>query len=272
MKRYPYSTWMNALGWCVDAVVTVTLWTYYTLGFVVLFSPFYLAAFLVFRKSPEKAFQYLNSLFYKGFWLIVRLLIPMNRWKIQDGIADIRSSVIICNHVSYLDPLYMMALYKRHSTIVKSRLFAIPVFGTMLTLSGYIPSAGDSRFSKLMFHRLDRLDEFLASGGNLFIFPEGTRSRDNRIGELNKGAFKIARLCKAPLVVLHIRNTNRLFRPGEFLFHTLEANTIVIDRLADILPDENGRFGSVTHLAEQVKTLWENHGRSEGSEEVPEAA
>lgn len=259
MKRYPYKTWINVLAWAVDTLVTVTLWTYYTVGFVILFSPFYIAAFLVFRKHPERSFQFLNSIFYKGFWFIVRILIPLNRWRIQEGIPDIRSSVIICNHVSYLDPLYMMALYSKHSTIVKSRLFAIPIFGKMLTLSGYIPSAGDSRFSRLMFHRLDRIDEFLAAGGNLFIFPEGTRSRDNRIGELNKGAFKIARLCKAPLAVLYIRNTDTLFRPGEFLFRTFEPNTITIEWLTTIHPDENGRLGSVNQLTEQVRTLWENH-------------
>ena len=45
-----------------------------------------------------------------------------------------------------------------------------------------------------MIERIDTMDNFLANGGNLFIFPEGTRSRDGTIGRLNKGAFNIARL------------------------------------------------------------------------------
>lgn len=266
MKRYQNNKWKNSIGWIVDTIVTVILWTYFTVGFVVIFSPIYIAAF-IFVKNPEKSFQYLNSLFYKGFWGIARVLIPLHKWHIPDDILNIRSSVIICNHVSYLDPLFMIALFKKHTTIVKSRLFAIPIFGKMLVLSGYIPSSGDQRFSKIMFDRIDRLDAFLASGGNLFIFPEGTRSRNNKIGELNKGAFKIAKLCKVPLVILYIQNTDKLYRPGEFLFHTCEANTITIEWLETIKPDINGKFGSISKLTEHVKTIWETHGIKQSQNE-----
>ena len=58
--------------------------------------------------------------------------------------------------------------------------------------------------SQMMIEQMETMPNYLASGGNLFVFPEGTRSRDGKLGALNNGAFKIARLCRAPIYVLQI--------------------------------------------------------------------
>ena len=50
-----------------DLTVTLLLWLYFTLGFVVFFLPFYLGAFFL-KSSPEGAFQRLNHYFYRGFF------------------------------------------------------------------------------------------------------------------------------------------------------------------------------------------------------------
>ena len=101
------------------------------------------------------------------------------------------------------------------------------------------------------------MDAYLASGGNLFIFPEGTRSRDGRIGRLNKGAFKIARRCRKPIKVLFIRNTNKLFRPGKFLFNTWPANTITVEPLASIEPDYQSETFTISQLMSRVRSILE---------------
>ena len=108
-----------------------------------------------------------------------------------------------------------------------------------------------------MIQRIEEMDAYLASGGNLFIFPEGTRSRDGRIGQLNKGAFKIARRCRKPIKVLFIRNTNKLFRPGKFLFNTCSANTITVEPLASIEPDYQSEAFSISQLMFQVRSILE---------------
>ena len=209
-----------------DLVITLLLWTYYILGFVVLFAPFYLWAYL-FSSNREQSFQKLTHRFFKGFFFLVRSLIPWNKWRIAEDVLKIRSSVIVCNHISYLDSILMISLFKRHKTIVKSRFFKIPVFRQVIELSGYIPSTSDGRLSDLIIRNMEEMDKYLASGGILFAFPEGTRSRDGTIGPLNKGVFKIARLCKKPIKVLFICNTGKLFQPGKFLFNTCIDNTII---------------------------------------------
>ena len=224
-----------------DLIVTLLLWVYFTLGFIVFFSPFYLAAYL-FSENCEYSFQHLNHNFCKGFFFLIRVLIPGQKWHIADEIKSIRSSVIVCNHLSYLDPLLMISLYPRHKTIVKSTFFRVPIFGWMLKQSGYIPSTSEGKLSELMIERIDTMDDFLANGGNLFIFPEGTRSRDGTIGRLNKGAFKIARLCRTPIKVLYITNTNKLFTPGRLLFNTMAVSYTHLT-LPTTLPRCSSRWG-----------------------------
>jgi 1-acyl-sn-glycerol-3-phosphate acyltransferase len=244
-----------------DLVVTLLLWSYFTLGFIVFFSPFYLGVYL-FADNREYAFQRLNHYFYKGFFFLVQVFIPGQKWHIADDIKSIQSSVIVCNHLSYLDPLLLISLFPRHKTIVKSSFFRVPIFGWMLKQSGYIPSTSEGSLSELMIERIDAMEGYLASGGNLFIFPEGTRSRDGGIGRLNTGAFKIARLCRTPIKVLHIRNTNKLFMPGKFLFNTLVSNIITVEPITGIQPDyQNGHF-SISELMSQVRSLLENHNEN----------
>jgi 1-acyl-sn-glycerol-3-phosphate acyltransferase len=247
-------------------MVTLLLWGYFTLGFLIIFSPFYLAAYL-FSENRENSFQRLNHQFYKGFFFLIRIFIPGQEWHIDGGIKSIRSSVIVCNHLSYLDPLLLISLYPRHKTIVKSTFFSVPIFGWMLKRSGYIPSTSEGRLSELMIDSFETMDDFLASGGNLFIFPEGTRSRDGTIGRLNKGAFKIARLCQTPIKILYIRNTNKLFTPGKFLFNTLVSNTITVEPITGIEPDYQSDKFSISELMSQVRSLLENQ-KEKTSEDV----
>jgi len=121
----------------LDFSITLVLWFYYTLGFVLFFAPFYLLAYC-FAKKRRTAFQKLNHIFYKGFFGLIKLLIPACRWQIPKA-----------------DPILLISIYARHTTIAKARLFGIPVLGTILSLSGYIPSTARGRFADLMVDRID---------------------------------------------------------------------------------------------------------------------
>lgn len=247
---------LKHIKYVIDILVTFIIWTYFILGYVVFFSPVYLSAF-VFSKNREESFQRLNHTFYRIFFLLVRLITPGLKIRIQDDVYRIRSSVIVCNHISYLDPILLISLFQKHKTIVKAVFFKLPIFGWVLKTSGYIPSTADQEFASLVIERLETIGDFLLSGGNFFVFPEGTRSRNNRIGTLNEGAFKIARQCNAPIKVLRIRNTNVLFKPGRFLFNTCVRNSIEIELIGSLTPDYQSELFSISDLTTEVKSLFE---------------
>jgi 1-acyl-sn-glycerol-3-phosphate acyltransferase len=241
----------------VDFAVTLILWAYFTAGFAVLFGPFYLAA-AAFSSDRQRSFQNLNHLFYRGFFLLCRKLMPMQTWRIDPEIKNIRSSVIVCNHISYIDSILLISLFARHTTIVKNRLFGFPVLNWIMVLSGYLPAASEGPRAGLLLKRLEALPAFFAAGGNLIVFPEGTRSRTGAIGPLNSGAFKIAKMCRAPVTVLRVRNTHRLFTPDTFRFNTCRINTITVELLAHLTPEDENVHFTVKGLMEQVRSTWES--------------
>jgi len=245
----------NLADKCLDCIATLVCWAWFTLGFIIFFSWRYLFAALLTR-DVEHVYQRLNSQFYRIFFRIVRMTAPRQRMEIDEKVAAIRSSVIVCNHLSYLDPLFLIALFPQQRTIVKTRFFAMPIFGWIITRAGYLPATSEGPFARLMIRQMESMPSYLQAGGNLFVFPEGTRSRDGRLGDFNKGAFKIARMCRAPIYVLEIRNTDKLFTPGRFLFNTRIKNTISVTIIDCIDPDYQHHPPSTAALEQRVRQAY----------------
>jgi 1-acyl-sn-glycerol-3-phosphate acyltransferase len=240
------------LQWLVDVPVTLLCWGYFIFAFLFFFSFFYLGSYL-FSSDKEKSFQYLNHLFFKGFLTLLRVLSPSHRWVIDPQVKNIRGSIIVCNHLSYLDPLLFLSLLPHNKTIVKTKFFSAPVFGFLLDVSGYLPSSTEGRFAAKMIGQIENMGGFFASGGNLFVFPEGTRNRSTNVEQLHKGVFKIARMYQCPIQVLKISGTDKLFTPGHFFFNISLENQIDLGFLESIEPKNIQGKMTVSILHEKVR-------------------
>jgi 1-acyl-sn-glycerol-3-phosphate acyltransferase len=241
----------------VDFFVTIIQWTYFTLGFCLLFSPFYFFSYL-FSKNPEKSFQKLNQRFFKLFFVVLRIVTPRLKIHIEADVYSIRSSVILCNHISLFDPILLASLFEKQKTIVKKTYLNVPIFGWLVKTSGYLFPTTDETSASFLLEQVENLENFLLAEGNLFVFPEGTRSRDGKIGRLKKGAFTLAKHCRAPIQVLRIKNTNQLFAPGEWLLNTCIPNTIEVKRLMSIQPEYTSETFSIQTLMDQVRQALEH--------------
>ena len=239
----------------VDLAVTLTLWSYYLASYLV-FYPLYFAAYF-FSANRERAFQKLNCRLYRSFFALMRAIVPGLEICIAQEVSAIRSSVVIANHLSFLDSILFVSLFERQKTIVKRKFFSVPLFGTALKTAGYIAPATSSVFSEDMMVQITHLQEHFAAGGNLFVFPEGTRSRTGAVGPFEKGAFSMAKLCKAPIRVVRITNTGRLYPPDSFLFQTCIPNRIEVALAGSIEPDYDNTAVSVSELMRQARGLLE---------------
>ena len=235
-------------------IATLLLWSWF-LGVGIFFVVFlYVPAFVIFA-DREQIFQRLNARFFSSFLALVRWLFPMHEWFLDKQLAQIKGAVIVCNHRSYLDPLILISLFSRQKTIVKTRFFSFPVFGWLLRVSGYLPATSQGRFAKMMLARMETMASFLQQGGIVFIFPEGTRARDEHLVAFQPGAFKIARLCQAPVAVVKIENSDALFPPGRFLFSGSSREPITLSLVGILKPDYCHDPPSASQLKEQVCSL-----------------
>jgi 1-acyl-sn-glycerol-3-phosphate acyltransferase len=240
----------------VDWTVTFLLWAHFTAGFVVLFAPRYLWARL--RSGDcEAAFQRLNHLYFRSFFRLLLRITPGLTLRVGGDVRRLRSAVIIGNHLSYLDPILLISLFEKQKTIVKSVFFRVPIFGWVLRRSGYIPSTSGEDYASLMIRNIEHIRDYLDSGGNLFIFPEGTRSRTGRLGPFSKGAFSIARYCRAPIACVRIRHTDRLFIPGRFRFNTCVPNTVSLELIGMFNPEYGDPTFRLADLIREVRALYD---------------
>jgi 1-acyl-sn-glycerol-3-phosphate acyltransferase len=129
-------------------------------------------------------------------------------------------AIFVANHNSHMDtPLILRALpgrLRRRTAVVaatdyfytkrRNAVSASLVFGT-------VPldrSAGAGVGPEQTAH----LDRLIASGGGLLVFPEGTRSRDGRVGRLRSGAAVLAAEHDLPIVPIYLSGTRHAMPRG----------------------------------------------------------
>jgi 1-acyl-sn-glycerol-3-phosphate acyltransferase len=100
--------------------------------------------------------------------------------------------------------------------VLKRVLAYIPFFGSALWMSGHIII--DRENPRQAFSALDKGAEKIRKGVSVFVFPEGTRSRDHRLGTLKKGGFVLAIKAGVPIVPISITGTQSMMPKGRFSF------------------------------------------------------
>jgi len=246
----PFFSSMN-LSRVRPVATTAVLWTY----FIGTFLAGYWMAFLVAGVlRGRRGIAWGLGSYCRGFFALLGLLVPRTRMVVpsRSELRESRGAVIVCNHVSFLDPLLMISLVPSAITIVRSDFFRVPIFGWLLRGAGFL---GPRLFAEGQ-PWIDRVARHLRMGGNLLIFPEGTRSRDGTLAAFKKGAFYLARLLAAPIVVLRVSGTEHLFPPGRLLFDSASTTPVQVERLASI--SANSAAAQTTHeLTLRVRGLYE---------------
>ena len=107
----------------------------------------------------------------------------------KENIPENEPVIIASNHRSYADPVLLTMPMKKHVTyMAKEELFKNPVFGPFITFLGAFPVKRGAGDMKVIDDCVDRLK----SGKNVVIFPEGTRSKENKVGKGKTGVAMIA--------------------------------------------------------------------------------
>lgn len=117
----------------------------------------------------------------------------------------------VSNHQGTLDPVPLLAACPVHMAFIsKKENEKLPFFGRWARLIGTIHFDRTSREGNV--HMLREASRQLKAGHNLLIFPEGTRSRGNRMHDFKDGALLPAYLAKAVIVPVTLCNSYVLDR------------------------------------------------------------
>ena len=193
---------LNALFMIVSALLTGLL---LKLGFTIpqVFLAVGLAnavvAGYIFLLVPEYLLRFLA-------WVLSRLVY---RFKVQgdEHIPVQGAAILVCNHVSYIDAVVLMAASPRPIRfIMDHRIFAVPVLGWLFKLGKAIPIAPQKDDPATYERAFAEARRVLEEGDLLAIFPEGGITRDGSLGEFKGGVMKILATHPVPVVPLALTN------------------------------------------------------------------
>jgi 1-acyl-sn-glycerol-3-phosphate acyltransferase len=125
-----------------------------------------------------------------------------------------RAYVYMANHQSHLDipVLYASVPTRTLRMVGKAELFKIPIWGRSMRAAGYVSIDRSNRDKAIA--SIERCKQLIADGVSVFLAPEGTRSRDGRIGPLKKGGFHLAIDTGTPIVPVAISGTFNILPRG----------------------------------------------------------
>ena len=107
-------------------------------------------------------------------------------------------ALLTCNHVSFVDPILMMAASPRPIHFVMDyRIFRTPVLGWLFRLCKAIPIAPQKEDPAVYDAAFARAAQVLRDGDLLAIFPEGAITRDGQLQAFKGGMMKILEQAKA---------------------------------------------------------------------------
>ena len=117
------------------------------------------------------------------------------------------AAILVCNHVSFIDPVLLMAASPRPIRfIMDHEIFKIPVMGWFFRLAKAIPIAPQKVDPATYEQAFVRARQVLDEGDLLCIFPEGAISRDGAMAEFKGGVMKLLETNPVPVVPLALQN------------------------------------------------------------------
>ena len=136
-----------------------------------------------------------------------------------------RPAVFIFNHQSSADLFIVSKLIRKDATgIAKKELRNMPIIGQLMAASGVIFI--DRKNREKAIEAMKPAVDALKGGTSIIIFPEGTRSRDYRLGPFKKGAFHLAMQAGVPIVPVVIRNAHDAMPRGTNVLRSVAIEVV----------------------------------------------
>jgi 1-acyl-sn-glycerol-3-phosphate acyltransferase len=220
----------------VDILKSIVIWLI-GLAFILLFFPVTLVIWILFLPFDRERRIVHWLLVYQA--LMISLIIPIWRVRIEGREKAVPGTtyVIISNHQSILDILFLNCLRYRFKWISKKEVYNYPLLGQYLKMADYITVDRSDAESK----RIMLLDSYnsLVNGVSIMIFPEGTRTPDGEIKFFKRGAFQLAISAKKPILPVIIDGSGSVLPKHGLVFKGFHK---ILIRVLDPVSPEN--FGT----------------------------
>ena len=138
-------------------------------------------------------------------WVLVHTVYRLEKSGLQN-IPESGPAVLVCNHVSFVDPLVILAASPRPIRFVMDhRIFSTPVLSFVFRTGKAIPIAPAKEDPKLLDAAFDEVARALEQGELVAIFPEGRISDTGELYPFRPGIRRIVERTPVPVIPLALK-------------------------------------------------------------------
>ncbi len=209
---------------------------------------FILFTLLRYKKGKTKLFyHYLMMQLARILLFIVNVKVNLVK-KTQEDFST--PAIIISNHQSFVDIIVLFALHPKIVFVTNEWVWNSPFFGNVVKFADFQSTAAPLEES--FYHLSQKIEE----GYSVLIFPEGTRSRNDKIGRFHKGAFYLSEKLNVDVLPVLVHGTSEIInRNDEILMKSGLVTLEVLPRIALA----NQHYGSdYAERSKKIKKYIEN--------------
>lgn len=180
--------------------------------------------------------------------------------------VDPRTPYMFCqNHINHFDycTMYRATPHFKQGLELEKH-FRYPVYGWFMKQRGTIPvSRGSVGQSPAV---LERMREEIGKGHSILTFPEGTRSRDGRVGPFHKGMFYIARDLAIPIVPVAVTGMQEVMRAESWIIRPGHTITVYCEKPVETAGLADEEIPALVErvrepIARRVDEYWESRAK-----------
>ena len=139
-------------------------------------------------------------------WIVVNTIYRVRPSGIEN-IPDKGPAIVVCNHVSYMDPIVLLASVRRPMRFVMYyKIFQLPFLRFLFQQARAIPIASAREDEHLMNEAFEKVDAELATGNIVCIFPEGGITNDGEVQRFRPGIERVIANRPVPVVPVALQN------------------------------------------------------------------
>jgi len=166
---------------------------------------------------------------YERFWAWTLMKVGGIKLDIKgrENLPQDEIVVYMANHQSHLDwPIVFRAVPRQYLFLAKQELFNVPFFGVYMKLQKYIPiERSNIRRSSRVYQTIIDL---VKAGNSIVIFPEGTRSFDDKLGKFRPSSFSFLQETKVKVCPIAIDGSTNIIKKGHKIIHPGKVKVTIL--------------------------------------------
>jgi 1-acyl-sn-glycerol-3-phosphate acyltransferase len=138
-------------------------------------------------------------------WILVHSVYRLEKSGLEN-IPDEGAALLVCNHVSFVDPLVIAAACRRPVRFVMDhRIFKLPILSFVFRTARAIPIASAREDAEMMERAFAEVAKALEAGDVVVIFPEGRITDTGELYPFRPGIKRILEANPVPVVPMALR-------------------------------------------------------------------